>query len=121
MVVEARYTNEFFHRIKLTIWGWIFVGGLILKFMDLASKIAFLEGYLALPQENYADSFKSDVIVYFEDDFSVSNAQLEFLETMTSEKEIEDWVDRLLSRFVMKFDGEFESEGDFIDDYLREG
>lgn len=62
-----------------------------------------------------------DVIIFFEDDFSEKNPQLLFLENLNSKQEIESWISKLTSRFVMKFDLEFQTENDFIYDYLENG
>ena len=87
--------------------------------MTLSEKIEYLEQFLNQSEENYADSFKADVIMFFEDDFSEENPQLLFLENLNSKQEIENWIDKLTSRFVMKFDSEFETENDFIYNYLE--
>jgi hypothetical protein len=89
--------------------------------MILLKKIEYLEQLLNQEEQNYADSFKSDIIMFFEDDFSEENSQLLFLENLNSKQEIENWIDKLTSRFVMKFDSEFETENDFIYDYLENG
>ena len=89
--------------------------------MTLSEKIEYLEEFLNQPKENYGDSFKSDIIIFFEDDFSQENSELLFLENLNAKRDIEDWIDKLTSRFVMKFDSEFENETDFIYDYLENG
>jgi hypothetical protein len=89
--------------------------------MTLSEKIDYLEQLLNQEEQNYADSFKVDVIIFFEDDFSEKNPQLLFLENLNSKQEIESWISKLTSRFVMKFDLEFQTENDFIYDYLENG
>jgi hypothetical protein len=89
--------------------------------MILFEKIEYFEQFLNQPEENYADSFKVDIIMFFDDDFSNLNSQLLFLENLNSKRDIENWIDRLTSRFVMKFDSELETENDFIYDYLENG
>lgn len=59
--------------------------------------------------------------MFFDADFSEENSQLQFLDNLNSKQEIENWVDKLTSRFVMKFDSEFETENDFIYNYLENG
>lgn len=59
--------------------------------------------------------------MFFDDDFSEENSQLQFLNNLSSKQEIENWVDKLTSRFVMKFDSEYETENDFIYNYLENG
>ena len=89
--------------------------------MTLLEKIECLEQLLNQTEENYADTFKADVTMFFDDNFSVENSQLLFLDNLNSEQEIENWVEKLTSRFVMKFDSGFETENDFIYDYLENG
>lgn len=86
--------------------------------MIFLQKIHHLENYLNKVEENYADSFKQDIIIYFSDDFSEENQQLIFLHNMNTKEEIETFVDNLTSQFVLKFDENQESENDFIQDYL---
>lgn len=89
--------------------------------MSLSEKIEYFEQLLNKPKENYADTFKADIIIFFDDDFSENNEQLLFLNKLNSKDEIQDWIDKLTSRFLMKFDPEFETENDFIYDYLENG
>lgn len=89
--------------------------------MTLSEKIEYLEQFLNQPEENYGKSFKADIIMFFDDDFSEENLQLLFLENLNSKQEIKNWVDKLTSRFAMKFDSKFETENDFIYDYLENG
>ncbi|MDO8317150.1 MAG: hypothetical protein Q7T12_06480 [Flavobacterium sp.] len=89
--------------------------------MRLIEKIEYLEQLLNQTEENYADTFKADITMFFDDNFSKVNSQLLFLDNLNSEQEIEIWVDKLTSRFVMKFDSEFETENDFIYNYLENG
>ncbi len=88
--------------------------------LNLKDKIIFFQSYLKF-EDNYADTFKADITMFFEDNFSEENSQLLFLDNLNSEQEIENWVDKLTSRFVMKFDSEFETENDFIYNYLENG
>ncbi len=89
--------------------------------MTFVQKIKNLESYLNLPEQSYADSFKQDIIIYFEEDFTENNKELEFLNNLNTKEEIVNFVDKLTSRFVMKFDSEIETENDFIYDYLING
>lgn len=86
--------------------------------MTFVQKIKTLESYLNLPEQSYADSFKQDIIIYFGEDFNENNKELEFLNNLNTKEEIATFVDRLTSRFVLKFDSEIETENDFIYDYL---
>ena len=87
--------------------------------ITLLKKIKFLEKLLKQTEENYADTFKADIIMFFDDNFSEGNSQFLFLDNLNSEQEIENWLEKLTSRFVMKFDLEFEAENDFIYNYLE--
>lgn len=89
--------------------------------MTFVQKIKTLESYLNLPEQGYADTFKQDIIIYFEEDFTEKNKELEFLNNLNTKEEIVNFIDKLTSRFVMKFDSEIETENDFIYDYLING
>ena len=89
--------------------------------MTLLEKIEYIEQLLSQTEENYADTFKADITMFFDDDFSEENSQLQFLNNLSSKQEIENWVEKLTSRFIMKFDSGFETENDFICDYLENG
>lgn len=89
--------------------------------MTLLKKIEYLEQLLNQTEENYADTFKADIIMFFDDNFSEENSQIQFLDNLSSKQKIKNWVDELTSRFVMKFDSEFETENDFIYNYLENG
>ena len=89
--------------------------------MTLLEKIEYLEQLLNQTEENYADTFKADITMFFDDNFSEENSQLLFLDNLNSKQEIENWVEKLTSRFVMKFDSGFETENDFMYDYLENG
>ena len=61
------------------------------------------------------------IIIYFEDDFIEENKSLGFLKNLKTKEEIINFVNKLTSRFVMKFDSDFEKENDFIYDYIING
>ena len=86
--------------------------------MTVSEKIQYLKNLLYQPEENYADSFKQDIILYFEDNFTRENIQMQFLNQLNTAEEIKNWVEFITSQFVLKFDTEQESEKDFIDYYL---
>jgi hypothetical protein len=88
--------------------------------LSFKEKIQYLENYLSQPNENYADSFKEDILMFI-DDFSDQNEILFFLNKFNSFEEIENWVDNLCSRIVLKFDSEGEGTNDFIYDYVQCG
>ena len=86
----------------------------------LTEKISYLEKFLNQTEENYADSFKEDIIDYF-DSFEIDNKELSFLLAMDTFEEIENWITKLTSRIVLKFNEESESINDFIGDYIKMG
>ena len=86
--------------------------------MTLPEKIKILETYLALPPENYRDSFKTDIYLFFNEDFTTDNLLLKFLDSYNEQNEIEEWVDHVTSQIVLKFDEEFEQIGDFIGEFI---
>lgn len=88
--------------------------------LNLIDKIIIFQNYLDI-EENYADSFKTDISFFFSDYFSEENQELYFLSNLHTKQEIENWIEKLISRFVMKFDSEGETEQDFIYDYLQKG
>lgn len=88
--------------------------------LSLNEKIQHLENYLSQSNENYADSFKEDIFMFI-DDFTNQNKLLSFLNNINSLEEIENWVDKLCSRIVLKFDSEGEEINDFIYDYMQFG
>lgn len=49
--------------------------------MTLREKYKIFEQLLIQLEENYADTFKADIIVFFNDDFTEDNKQLLFLKT----------------------------------------
>jgi hypothetical protein len=87
--------------------------------MKLKQKIQHLENYLYQEEQNYADSFKTDIAFYFDEDFSEENQKLSFLNNLNTLQEIETFIDNLTSKFVMKFAPEEETENDFIDNYIN--
>lgn len=85
--------------------------------LSLTDKIKILESCLSQNDYSYADSFKTDIVIFF-GDFVVQNPSLNFLEKLSSKKEIVCWVTNLTSRIVLKFDEENEQLSDFIFDYI---
>lgn len=88
--------------------------------LTLNEKIQHLENYLSQPNENYADTFKEDIVMLI-DNFTNQNELLFFLNKIDSLEEIENWVDNLCSRIILKFDSEGEDINDFIYDYIQFG
>ena len=87
--------------------------------MKRSEKIKVLENYLILEPENYKDSFKTDIYLFFNEDFTDGNPLLGFLDSFKEQSEIENWVDLVTSQIVLKFDEEVELLGDFIFEYLK--
>jgi hypothetical protein len=88
--------------------------------LDFKNKINYLKEELDTISNNYTDSFKTDIFFFF-DDFSTSNSNLTFLKNLSSKVEISNWIDKLTSRILMKFDSQNEQINDFIYDYLELG
>lgn len=86
--------------------------------MTLFDKINYLKELLNQPYQNYSDTYKSDIIIFFDDDFTINNSQFHFLKKIISKSEIEDWLNNLLSQFVLKFNPKEETENDFISFFL---
>ena len=81
--------------------------------LSFAEKISYLENYLSQNEENYADSFKTDIAVFL-GDFENQNTKLNFLENLSSKQEVSVWVNNLTSKIVLKFDEENEQLSEFI-------
>ena len=88
--------------------------------LSIEEKISYFENSLNRKEENYADSFRSDII-NFCGEFNIHNSLLFFLAKFESFNEIEDWISKLTSRIVMKFDEEHDQTNDFIYDYWKNG
>lgn len=86
----------------------------MLSFID---KISILENYLSEISENYADSFKTDIAIFL-GEFETQNSNLNFLNSLTSKNEIEDWVNKLTSKIVLKYKEDEEHLSDFIWHYI---
>jgi len=85
--------------------------------IPMNEKISYLEACLREGGMSYADSFKADIAIAL-GEFTEDNPTLAFLERLTSEQDITDWVNRLTSRIVMKFDEESEQLGEFVHEYI---
>ncbi len=71
--------------------------------LSFEEKISYLQQSLNKIEENYADSFRTDILFFF-DDFNVKNSKFQFLNKLHSCNEIESWITKLTSRIVMKED-----------------
>jgi DNA mismatch repair ATPase MutS len=88
--------------------------------LTFEEKIIYLENSLNKTEGNYYDNFKEDIIIYF-DEFNTKNERLNFLNFFVSFTEIDNWVEKISSRFVLKFDEESEQINDFIYDFIENG
>lgn len=91
--------------------------------MILEEKIAYLKKYLHKKEANFKDGYKVDIVFFF-DEFSSQNPMFTFLENLNTKKEISDWVEKLTSRIVMKYDDEtddYEILQEIIADYYLSG
>lgn len=86
--------------------------------LSYKDKIDYLENYLNKIEENYADSFKADVIIFI-DLFDTNNTLLKFLIDINTVGEIENWITKLTSRIVIREDEMEVSE--IIYDYILLG
>lgn len=87
--------------------------------MNYKDKIRTLKTYLYQAEDNYKDSFKPDICLFFNDDFTVENPMLNFLKNFDNESEIVKWVDLVTSQIVLKFDEEYEEIGNFIGEFVE--
>lgn len=82
--------------------------------MTHSKKTEILEKYLSQSPGNYRDTFKTDLYLFFNEDFTTENKLLKFLYSFENEIEIHEWVDFVTSQIVLKFDEEVEQIDDFI-------
>lgn len=81
--------------------------------LNFADKISILENYLIQINDNYTDSFKTDIALFL-GEFEIQNYNLNFLNNLSSSIEIENWVNNLTSKIVLKFNEDEEQLSDFI-------
>ena len=81
--------------------------------LSFTDKISILENYLLQTNNNYADSFKTDITLFL-GEFETQNSNLNFLNNLSSKIEIENWVNNLTSKIVLKFNEDEEQLSDFI-------
>lgn len=63
----------------------------------------------------------SKKILLFFDEFNVKNERLFFLTNFVSFTQIDNWLEKISSRIVLKFDEECEQINDFIYDFIENG
>lgn len=88
--------------------------------LTIEEKIAYLQETLFKKEGNYFDFFKDDIIIFI-NEFNINNERLKFLNNLISFNEINNWIENLLSRIVLKFDEQSEQINDFIYDYIENG
>lgn len=79
-------------------------------------KIEVLKAYLSDIEDNYADSFKTDIWLYFDafENVEEGTIKFNFLKSLKSKRDIQNWIDKLTSKIVMKYNEEEEQLSDFI-------
>lgn len=85
--------------------------------LSINFKIEILKKHLLdIKDANYADSFKTDILFYFNEFIDIKNSdiRLNFLQNLNSEEDIHDWIDRLTSKIVMKYNKDEMELSDFI-------
>ena len=85
--------------------------------LTLKEKISFLEKTLLDIKDNYAESFKNDIYIFF-DTFDTENPLFHFLDIMKTKEDIVQWVQVLTSKIVIKYAPESETLSDFINEYI---
>ena len=88
------------------------------KMNSLKDRIRVLENYLCEPVKNYRDGYKSEIYLFFNEDFTPGNPLLKFLRSFDNEKDIKKWVDHVTSQIILKFDEGEEGIGDFIYEFI---
>lgn len=82
--------------------------------LNFAEKIEILKEYLSEIKDNYADSFKTDIMLYFNNFEDFNSEDFKFLSELKSKEDIYKWIDKLTSKIVMKFNEDEEQISDFI-------
>ena len=81
--------------------------------LNFAEKISYIEEFLLQNEENYSDTFKTDIAIYL-GEFETHNSNLNFLEKLSSKEDIIAWVNNLTSKIILKFNEDEEQLFDFI-------
>ena len=69
--------------------------------VSFQEKIIYFENSLNKTEGNYYDNCKQDILIFI-DDFSIKNERLKFLNNFVSFTEIDNWLEKLLSRIGTK-------------------
>lgn len=77
-------------------------------------KIEILKTCLHNVEENYADSFKTEILFFFDEFEDIHSIDFSFLNNLNSREDIYLFVDNLTSKIVLKFNEEEEQLSDFI-------
>lgn len=79
----------------------------------------YLEKLLNQDNGSYADSFKSEIMLYFEGlrNNDGSYEFVEFIDKCLNNEDVEKWLSNLLSQIVLKFDSEQEQLFEFIHEF----
>ncbi len=88
--------------------------------LTFEEKISYLENSFNENEVNYSKNFKDDILIFF-DEFNSENERLQFLKKIFTFKEIDIWIEKLISRIALKFDSENEQINDFIYDFIELG
>lgn len=79
-------------------------------------KINILKTYLTTIGDTYADSFKSDIFLFFNEleDVNENDNTFSFLRLLNSEAAIHKYMDNMISSIVLKYKEDEEHLSDFI-------
>lgn len=82
--------------------------------LELSDKINILKDYLDEISDTHVDSFKTDIVFYFNDFEDEQSCDFQFLNRLNSKEEIHSVIDHLISKIALKFDENEEQLSDFI-------
>ena len=84
--------------------------------LSFNQKIDILKTFLFDIKDNYADSFKTDILFYFDEfeNIQENDIKLEFLRELNSKEEIQNWLNSLTSNIVLKYNSSEMQLSDFI-------
>ena len=88
--------------------------------LSFEEKVLTLKSILYKINNNYVDSFKTDIIFYFDEFANAQENDIRyyFLKNLTSKNEIENKINNLISFIILKFNEDEEQLSDFIFIYL---